>query len=327
MTFRLLPPLAFALLLLLAGCNAFGGLSEEGGSSDPAMLMQDADIALQRGEPAKAVQYLRKTLRLDPEHSGARIKLSTALLAESDIGFMDLWRISRAMQGKDANEAAAAAHALAARQPHLSDIGDGVCSFDGDGYDDATEFNPEGIERFNTFQPSQEALEEVRSLISRVLGTSETSVSEFDGGDIEAIIDSLRTEEGLSDEEISTIITNDAVATITLAYLDISQDARSSYTYYYVDPNAAQDNDRYLGYCANTQAQLDEAEEAVACNEPSLDYTRNLLRARVNTVTQGQTVASEVADAADEAYEAVYQEVDPASCSAGSSSSALQAAW
>lgn len=323
---RLLTFLAFSLLLL-AGCNAFGGLGEqEGDSSDPAVLIQDADIALQRGEPAKAVEYLRKALRLDPENSAARIKLSTALLAKSEIGVIDFYRMARAMQGEgEATASASAARAGSPFAPRTYAPADSlVCSFDGDSFDDALQFNPEQIDRFNTFQPSEAALLEVRDLISRVLGTQETDIGDFDGSDIQTTIDSLRNE-GFTDDEIGTLILDDAVATTTLAYLDISQNARDSYTYYYVDPDTTQSSDRYLGYCANTQAQLDEAEQAVACNEPDLNYTRNLLRERVDVVTQDTSVASEVADAADQAYEAVYKEVDPASCSA--STSALQAAW
>ena len=45
--------LAALLLVLTAGCNAFG-VEGEGASDDPAILLEDAQAALDRGEPEKA---------------------------------------------------------------------------------------------------------------------------------------------------------------------------------------------------------------------------------------------------------------------------------
>ncbi len=316
---------ALLLLLFLAtGCNVFDGLEEEGASNDPAVLLQDAELALSRGEAERAERYLRRALDIDPENARVRIKLSTALLAKHRIGALDLMRMARSLRGAEEDAAPASATSALHLTPPAPARLQTVCSFDPTAVDSFEEFQPDEIERFNAFQPSEDALIEIRTLIGRVFDENETTVDDFDGRDVYAVIDSLRSE-GFSDAQIAEAAIDDAVATTTLVYLDLSEGARQSYTYYYVDPDAQQDGDRYLGYCADTQMQLEEADEVVGCNEPEVRYTRDLLRARADSLLPANTVAEEVADEAELAYGALYLREDPPTCG-GNGMSSLRAA-
>lgn len=87
-------------VLLLAGCNVFEGLYEEGASNDPEVLMADADLAMQRGEPHKAVAYLERALEYDPENPTIRTKLSTAILQANDIDVLSMISLAEEISGR-----------------------------------------------------------------------------------------------------------------------------------------------------------------------------------------------------------------------------------
>ena len=86
-------------LLVFAGCNVFEGLYDEGASDDPEVLIADADAALQRGEPDKAVQYLEKAFEAKPQDPEIRTKLSTALLQQADISVITMIDLAEDITG------------------------------------------------------------------------------------------------------------------------------------------------------------------------------------------------------------------------------------
>ena len=75
---------------LVAGCNIFEGFSEPGTSDDPEVLIEDADLALQQGQPQKALAYLEKAVERDPNHARARAKLAVVQLQAHDIDVLTL---------------------------------------------------------------------------------------------------------------------------------------------------------------------------------------------------------------------------------------------
>lgn len=72
-------------LLLASGCNAFEFLHNEDAADDPAVLLDDAQIALQNGDAAKAVELLEKALAASPDDPKIEVALSNALFQANEI--------------------------------------------------------------------------------------------------------------------------------------------------------------------------------------------------------------------------------------------------
>lgn len=78
----------FILCLLLAACNVFDGLYEEGAGTDVQVLITDARAALQDGRSDDAVSYLRKAHDSAPENVEVRVELASALLSHHKIDIL-----------------------------------------------------------------------------------------------------------------------------------------------------------------------------------------------------------------------------------------------
>ncbi len=74
-------------LLIATGCNAFEFMHDEE-SDDPTVLLDDARIAMQNGDPQKAVDFLEKALAKAPENPEIRIELSAALFQANEIDLL-----------------------------------------------------------------------------------------------------------------------------------------------------------------------------------------------------------------------------------------------
>lgn len=270
--------LLLALLLSTAGCNAFGGFSEEGAGDDPQRLFQDATIALQSGEPEKAVRYLRRTLEIEPDHVPARLKLGTALMAEADISALSFVQLVRKMSGELKKGNAVMRAATSAKSKTA------FCSFSTDLPREA--FDPTDVDSYDALQDGRSVLTEVRSINRRVLG----GVDSF-----EEALKALHAEVG--DADTAAHLLNAAVAQAALAYLDIAEAGGDAFDFYYVTPLRG---DRYVGYCAPDQPTLDEVLGEVACHLEGLNEARRYVRARATILGSG--LAQELADEVDEAY-------------------------
>lgn len=77
-------------LLVLGGCNVFEGFYEEGTSSDPDVLTQDAATALAKGRTQDAINYAEKALQQDSLHVSAINVLATAELQQADVDVVTL---------------------------------------------------------------------------------------------------------------------------------------------------------------------------------------------------------------------------------------------
>lgn len=74
-------------LLIATGCNAFEFMHDED-SNDPDVLLEDARIAMQNGDPQQAVDFLEKALEKAPQNPEIRIELSAALFQANDIDLL-----------------------------------------------------------------------------------------------------------------------------------------------------------------------------------------------------------------------------------------------
>ena len=299
-----LNPLSLLALfgLLFGGCNVLEGFYEEGVSDDPDVLIEDAEIAIQSGTPEKAVVYLEKAIEKAPEGSPvqkkAQMNLSTALLQSNKISVLTLERMARDLQARfeDKSAAAAGKGAYSASQ--------GYCSFP-EAHTDTVQVDLRDIDGYSEIHESTDVLEEVQSLVNRVL--------DFEGEDpgerfnIGARIDSLRNEAGFSDEQIATTLLNGSIAYIGTSYDFLVEQGAEDITWYAVTPPESED--AYLGYCAPSEARVEEVKAATACSMGDIRFSVDLLEARANLPAFRNTLATEIATLADEAYVKLSQEV------------------
>lgn len=135
---------AFVCAALLAGCNVFDGLGDEGDSGDPNVLLQDARAALSRGEPQVAVQYLDRAYSIDPSNPEVRIELAGARFAQAEVDLLTLRELVTHINGDEGSVAPAT---LTPKQDHGP-----FCTFDAD---------RSGLEEFDyTSAPAYQAIRE-----------------------------------------------------------------------------------------------------------------------------------------------------------------------
>ena len=93
----------FALtLFIIAGCNAFEFMYEEGNSDDPDIILDDARIALQNGDTEKAIELLEKALDKAPDSQEIKIELASALFQHRDIDLLVMKDMADYISNSDA---------------------------------------------------------------------------------------------------------------------------------------------------------------------------------------------------------------------------------
>ncbi|NBC16184.1 MAG: hypothetical protein GVY18_02585 [Bacteroidetes bacterium] len=286
--------LLFAGSLVLTGCNVFEGIDETE-TSDPEVLLDDAELALRKDNPAEAISLLRKALDHVPAdgllRSRVEIKLATALLAERDIDVLMLRRIARNFNREDAS---VASKWLPATKSSAT-LG---CKFPG--AHDREEFDPvQGIdyERLNA-DPSQDAIDETQALLNRVFSLEETTARiPFPCDtqeDLNQQIELLR-QLGLSDTEIAEALVNYAVVlstrlTIELVTINDGEQAR----FFYVDPP---NGSEYVSVCMNNVEVCEKGDAIVNENLLRVGCTVRLLESRAR-VLRSEGTAAEVSEIA-----------------------------
>ena len=288
--------IALALpVLLLSGCNVFTGFYEAGSSSDPAVLLDDAQIALQQGDTKKAITYLRKAITEDPENVQARATLSTALLDDSDVSVLNVVNIANKVTNNVMENTSSGNFQVAGTTPP------GECSFESDNYE---QFDPTDMNGFSEIIAARDVLLEVQDLLEDMINVNNPNAS----------ISSLR-DAGLIDQQIAAAFLNLALVKVILAYTDISQSGGSEFNYYYVNASSG----TYVGYCAPDQQTLDNVLAAITCNLDTLKVGIDLLTARA-TVLGSSDETGDMLEQANDAYDRLIENID-AQCSATTSSS------
>ena len=288
--------------LFFAGCNVLEGFYEEGASDDPELLVEDAEIAIQNGTPEKAVTYLEKAIEKAPEDSPvqkkAQMNLATALLQSKKVSVLTLERMARDLQARFEPQGTVSAGKGAPL------AGDGYCSFP-ETHTDTVRVDLRDIDGYAEIHENTDVLEEVQRLVNAVL--------DFDGADpgehfdIAAHIDSLRNEADYTDEEIATTLLNGSIAYIGTSYDFLVEQGAEDITWYAVTP--PESADAYLGYCAPSEARVEEVKAMTACSMGDIRFSVDLLEARAGLPDFRNTLATEVATLADEAYVKLSQEV------------------
>ncbi len=293
---KLIAP-AFALVLLLTGCNVFEGLYEAGTSNDPEVLLADAEQAVQQGEPEKAVVILEKAVeQTQPktvQRSKVQIQLATAKMQAAKIGVLQLQRMIEDMNDRiEIGKTSSGKIGAFASQ---------VCSYEPT--DERLEqITLNDIDGYTAISQNQDVLSEVQRLVNEALNFSGDPGERFD---IQARIDSLQ-QAGLSQQKIAEALLNASLAYVGGSYDDIVQVGGDQIEWYRV--RSAYEG-YYLGYCAPSQDVIDTVKAETACSMDDLKFSVDLLRARA-AFYDPNSLAGEIADKAQEGYDKLQDELD-----------------
>ena len=290
--------------LFFSACNTFEGFYEEGGSDEPAVLIQDAKFAMQSGSPEDAIAYLEKAIEQAPAESPverrAQMQLATALLQSSNVSVLTLEEMARDLSGQFEAQGGAVAFKGA--------FSSGFCSFPAT-HTNTVRINLRDIEGYDEIHQNADVLARVQQLVNDVLDFD--AVHPGPTYDINAHIDSLRNHEGYTDDQIAETLLNGSVAYMGASY-DALVDRSADVKWYAVTPPGAAD--AYLGYCAPSEARVEEVKAEAACHMGDIGFSVDLLRARANLDAFAGTLAEEVVELADEAYNRLSQELDTSAC-------------
>lgn len=147
--------LGAGLVLLLvsvgAGCNVFGGLSEEN-SDDPEVLLSEARAALTQGQPDRAVDLLREALAADSSNAEVRVELASAMLEARDVDIVTLRSMGRFIIGDEKRTSISNTHES------------GRCTFDQEPVS-LPVFDYEDAPEYQVFVENEAVFEEVQALL------------------------------------------------------------------------------------------------------------------------------------------------------------------
>jgi len=224
----------FFLCGMLAGCNVFDGLGEEGDSNDPYVLLRDARAALSRGEPQEAVRYLERAFDLDPNNPEVRIELVGARFAAAEVDLLTLGRLVDHINGEGDTTSTALNAAWQGK------ANGAFCTFDAD---------PSELEMFD--YTSAPEYQQIRDHI-------DTFVAAHD------LLEGIRPAAlgGLSEEARAQWYLTRAFTRIALAIHAINEEvARIDATLYRL-PRFRNS----IGICAASESALDQAEARIKCD-------------------------------------------------------------
>ncbi len=264
------------LCLPLAGCNVFESFQNEGSSSDPDILLQDAKAALDRGEPEKARDYLRKAHENDPDHPGVRIELSAVELEIRGISVLlirDLADFTRENSPTGSSASVVDGNARFADQ---------VCNFSRAEEPSAEVFNYAELDAYLTLSSHDDALEVVIELLEGI------------------------TVHDLSKHQRARLFMLDSTVRIARSIVRLQRVADEfDVTLYRLASGA-------IGACANLSDGLEAFEEIASCELlDDLKTALNGLKHREELISSGSNSAlQEIIAALEEAISLLDEELD-----------------
>ena len=219
----------FALtMFIVAGCNAFGFMYEEGNSDDPDVILDDARIALQNGDTEKAIELLEKALDKAPDNPVIKIELASALFQDGDVDLLVMKDLADYISDSGAASSTKSASAPA------------VCTFtESPSSTRQLSFDTEAA--YQTLQSNTDILERSIELLSRELN--------------------LNISSELSENLTSNAYLMRAIATMGASVLAIKSTADS------LGASLHQRSNGSIGYCAPTPAAVTEMESFVLCEQ------------------------------------------------------------
>ena len=245
---RPLQALLLALLLLpLAACDETGGIS-----SDAEIAVQDAVIARQSGDYARAVLILEDAHARAPENAKVRVELATTLLERDGIDLLDIDRVSQFLsEGAGATARTASAARSGAACVYASDP-------------TAEAFELTAINGFADLVAEAATIDRTSDLLSTVI-PAELSGFDLCSNVVDGALSYDRagalaalTAQGLTDVQVRQVLAVNALTQLLDAYLFVSTEVVQDVTWYRL-------GDGSIAICADDPAALRaDAEGAVA---------------------------------------------------------------
>ncbi|MEM8484642.1 MAG: tetratricopeptide repeat protein [Bacteroidota bacterium] len=245
-------------LLIATGCNAFEFMHDEE-SNDPDVLLDDARIAMQNGDPEKAVDFLEKALEKAPENPEIRIELSAALFQSNEIDLLVMKDLAEFIS--DDQNATHLAGGIAYKSPPACNFRDEV--------DTTIRIDFDIDPAYLLLLDNEEVLQRAVSLLSSTL-ESEAA---------QALTDHVRSNAHLMR----------AIANMATSIIEIKQQADAA------EASLHRLRSGNIGYCAANDAALAQLETFILCEKlPVIDEAVADL---VNRQALFSTGESELADA------------------------------
>ncbi len=267
--------LSFALLIA-TGCNAFEFMHDED-SNDPDVLLDDARIAMQNGDPEKAVAFLEKALEKAPNNPEIRIELSGALFQANDIDLLVMKDLAEFIS--DDQTATSFAGGIAHKSLP-------ACNFT-DEVDTTTRIDFNIDPAYLLLLNNVEVLDRALELLSSTLESEEA----------QALTDHVRSNAHLMR----------AIANMATSVIEIKQQADAA------EASLHRLRSGNIGYCAADEAALAQLETFILCEKlPAIDLAVEDL---VNRQALFSTGESELADAVSSARAEISSAISR-SCSA-----------
>ena len=246
MQLRLSWLLAALLILPLSACNETGGLA----STNVDLAVNDAVTARQSGNYQQAVDILEQALEANPESAPVRVELAATVMERDGIDLLDLDRI-----------AAFVTEGVATTQDASTRSSRNACAYAAD--PSAVEFSPADAAGLLDISAKRSTIKAVLAYLDDLLPDALTSFDVCttiqDGElvyDADAAAAQLRGS-GLSDGQIGSLLTVNALARFLDAYLFVTEDVTTQTTWYRL-------SDGSIGVCAEDEKALEEqAREAV----------------------------------------------------------------
>ena len=293
MTFRFLRLALVLALLPLAACDETSSVA-----STPDDAIADASAASSSGDYERAAGILEEALEEFPDSAPIRVELGRTLFERDGIDILDLDRIA-AYVADGTNVGTAAPGGTSAGK-------NSSCRFEDE--EGAVEIDPQEFVGYPDLSAQRPTIEFVLALIAPIMpdalrpgttdaafcGAVDTSTSPATFSyDAEAAAAELRAL-GLSDDQIGALLTTNALARFTLAYLDAVDGLDQQTTWY-------RRADGGIGICADdTDALEEQARETVADALESLFS----LHLRAQTFQPG-AASNDLVDAVTDAFEEV----------------------
>ena len=292
MTLRFLRVALVLALLPLAACDETSSVA-----TTPEDAIADAAAAGRNGDFERAADILERALDENPDSAPLRVELGRTLLERDGVDILDLDRVASYLVEGEAGGAVAAPASNASKS--------GSCRFaDEPG---AVEFDPRGVAGYPDLSAQRATIEYVLALIAPVMpaelqpGSSDaafcgaidtsTTPSTF-GYDAPAAAAALRAL-GLSDDQIGALLTTNALARFTLAYLDATEGLDQQTTWYRLA-------DGGIGVCAEDEAALEEDARASVANALESIFSLHLRASVFQPGSASEDLLEVVTDAFEE---------------------------
>lgn len=294
--------LSLPLALSLGACNVFEGASDGALSSNTAVLVSDGEAALAQGNTAAAVKNFEKAVTASspatPQGRSARIGLAAAVTQQAGISVMTLDRLASSLDAL-AN-APAKAGQVGVPALRLSASGSTVCSFAAPETRVRT-VNLNEVDGYQVISQNVEVLGRAKALVEEALGLPSNATR----AQIEAAVDAIKAS-GSSTNTVASALVVGAISSIGVAYDRVVDAGADGIEWVVVSPGNGGSN--YFGYCAPSQALVDNVKRETACAIPDLRRAVEQLEIRAEDFGDN-ALARDIATTAREAYTSLEREL------------------